>query len=88
MANVVVYTTFTCPYCFRAKDLLEKKGAKFTEIDVTMEPDLREEMYAKANGRRTVPQVFINGQHIGGSDDLARLDRSGQLDALLAQPAA
>ena len=86
MANVVVYTTFTCPYCFRAKDLLEKKGAKFTEIDVTMEPDLREEMYAKANGRRTVPQIWIGGTHVGGCEELYALERAGQLELLLGAP--
>jgi glutaredoxin 3 len=88
MAEIVVYSTFTCPYCARAKGLLERKGAAYKEIDVTMEPDLREEMTRKANGRRTVPQIFINGRHIGGSDDLAALERAGQLDGLLAQPAA
>ncbi len=84
MNPVKVYTTFTCPYCYRAKALLEKKGVAFEEIDVTMDPDLREEMVRKAGGRRTVPQVFVGDHHVGGSDDLVRLDRTGELDALLS----
>ncbi len=84
MAEVTVYTTMSCPYCYRAKKLLEDKGVAFEEIDVTMDPALRDAMTAKAGGRRTVPQIFINGQHVGGSDDLAALDRAGKLDPLLA----
>ena len=87
MQKVTIYTTPYCPYCHAAKALLKKKGVPFEEIDV-QDAGLRQQMMLRSNGRRTVPQVFINGQHIGGSDDLARLDRSGQLDALLAQPAA
>ena len=83
MPAIDIYTTFTCPYCYRAKALLEKKGAAFNEIDVTMDPAMREEMVQKSGGRRTVPQIFIGGRHIGGSDDLAALDRTGELDALL-----
>lgn len=83
MNPVKVYTTFTCPYCHRAKALLEKKGVAFEEIDVTMDPGLREEMVRKAGGRRTVPQVFVGDRHVGGSDELVRLERTGELDALL-----
>jgi glutaredoxin 3 len=84
MSDVVLYTTMMCPYCFRAKQLLEQKGVAFTEIDVGMDADLREEMTAKSGGRRTVPQIFVGKTHVGGSDDLYALERSGKLDALLA----
>ncbi len=84
MAEVVIYTTSMCPYCYRAKALLTKKGVTFTEIDVGMDPDKRQEMIQRANGRRTVPQIFINDQHVGGSDDLHALDAQGKLDPLLA----
>lgn len=83
MAQVEIYTTFWCPYCTRAKGLLEKKGVAFTEIDVGMDPAARDTMVEKSGGRRTVPQVFIDGQHVGGSDDLAALDRAGKLDPML-----
>lgn len=84
MAEVVIYTTSMCPYCYRAKALLTKKGVTFTEIDVGMDPEKRQEMIQRANGRRTVPQIFINDQHVGGSDDLHALDAQGKLDPLLA----
>ncbi len=84
MAKIEVYTTAICPYCYRAKTLLTQKGAAFEEIDVGMDPDKRQEMTTRADGRRTVPQIFINGQHIGGSDDLYALDAAGGLDPLLA----
>ena len=84
MARVEIYTKFLCPYCHRAKRLLESKGAAFEEFDITMNAGKRVEMMQRANGRHTVPQIFIDGQHIGGSDDLARLDREGRLDPLLA----
>lgn len=84
MADVTIYTTQTCPYCVRAKALLTKKGAAFREIDVSMDDALRQEMTERAGGRRTVPQIFINGRHVGGSDDLAALDQAGKLDALLS----
>lgn len=84
MARVEIYTKFLCPYCHRAKRLLESKGAAFEEFDITMNAGKREEMMQRANGRHTVPQIFIDGLHIGGSDDLARLDREGRLDPLLA----
>ncbi len=84
MAEVVIYTTSMCPYCYRAKALLTKKGVTFTEIDVGMDPDKRQEMIQRSIGRRTVPQIFINDQHVGGSDDLHALDAQGKLDPLLA----
>lgn len=84
MADVVIYTTSICPYCFRAKRLLDKKGASFTEIDVGRDPELRAEMMAKANGRHTVPQIFIGDTHVGGCDDLYDLEADGELDTLLA----
>jgi len=83
MAKVVVYTTAFCGYCARAKALLESKGVAFEEIDVTFSPEKRAEMKARANGRSTVPQIWINGQHIGGSDDLLALDAAGELDPML-----
>lgn len=84
MANIEIYTTPTCPYCQAAKRLLDGKGAAYREIDVSRDPALREAMMARANGRRTVPQIFIGERHIGGSDDLHQLDRDGGLDPLLA----
>jgi glutaredoxin 3 len=83
MANITIYTTLLCPYCHRAKALLRKKGATFTEIDVGMDPARRAEMTAKANGRHTVPQIFIGGMHVGGSDDIHALDAEGRLDPML-----
>jgi glutaredoxin 3 len=83
MAKVEIYTTMFCPYCARAKALLQKKGASYTEYDIEAETALREEMIRRAGGRSTVPQIFIDGAHIGGSDELAALDRAGQLDARL-----
>jgi len=85
--EVVIYTKMWCPYCHRAKDMLEKKGVKFHEIDVTFSPDKRAEMSARAEGRTTVPQIFIEGQGIGGSDELAELDAAGKLDRLLGRAA-
>lgn len=83
MAKIEVYTTKICPYCVRAKSLLQKKGQSFTEIDVTNDAELRMAMIQKAGGQRTVPQIFIDDRHIGGSDDLYALEREGKLDALL-----
>lgn len=83
MARIEVYTKFLCPYCTRAKSLLTSKGARFEEIDITMGGPLRGEMIARSGGRSTVPQIFIDGVAIGGSDDLAALDRRGELDPLL-----
>lgn len=83
MANIEIYTTTVCPYCVRAKDLLTRKGQTYTEISAE-DDAVRSAMVERAGGRRTVPQIFINGQHIGGSDDLYALDRAGKLDPLLA----
>ena len=85
MAKIEMYTTPFCGYCARAKNLLEKKGAAYEEVDVMMDEKKRSEMRERAK-RSTVPQIFINGQYIGGSDELAALERAGKLDALLAQP--
>lgn len=83
MAKVEIYTKDWCGYCARAKALLTDKGVAFDEYDVGMGGDRREEMLSRANGGTTVPQIFIDGQHIGGSDALAALNREGKLDALL-----
>jgi glutaredoxin 3 len=83
VAKVEIYTKFGCPYCYRAKRLLDGKRASYEEYDITMGGPQRAEMIQRANGRTTVPQVFIDGQHIGGSDDLAALDARGGLDPLL-----
>lgn len=84
MPNITIYTTKTCPFCHAAKRLLNSKKASFTEIDVTGKPEERHRMVMRANGRQTVPQIFIGEQHVGGSDDLHELDRNGKLDPLLA----
>jgi glutaredoxin 3 len=83
MARIEIYTTPFCPYCFRAKALLIAKGVAFEEIDVMMEPKRRAEMKERSGGGKTVPQIFVDGQHLGGSDELAELDREGRLDGLL-----
>lgn len=83
MARVEIYSTLFCGYCARAKALLERKGVAYENIDVLEHPARREEMVARAGGRTTVPQIFIDGAHVGGSDELAALDRQGKLDALL-----
>lgn len=83
MAEVTIYTTMMCPYCYRAKKLLTDKGIAFTEIDVGMDADRRAEMMQRAGGRHTVPQIFIGDEHVGGSDDLYALERAGKLDAML-----
>ena len=84
MAQVVVYTTSYCPYCFGAKALLRSKNVEFEEIDVTDDPARRAEM-ERLSARRTVPQIFINGKPVGGFDDARRLDAAGELDRLLEQ---
>lgn len=84
MPKIEIYTKMTCPYCFRAKALLAKRGLQFEEIPVDLGGDKRHEMLERTGGRMTVPQVFINGSHVGGCDDLFELDRSGKLDELLA----
>ncbi len=88
MAHIEIYTTATCPYCIRAKSLLARKGATFTEIPVDGDPAARAAMTERAGGARTVPQIFIDGRHIGGSDDLHALNAKGGLDPLLAAGAA
>jgi glutaredoxin 3 len=82
--KIDIYTKFACPFCVRAKRLLTEKGAVFTEYDITMGGPKREEMLARAPNAMTVPQIFIGETHVGGSDDLAALERAGKLDALLA----
>lgn len=84
MAHVEIYTKAFCPYCFRAKRLLDGKGVSYDEYDITMGGAKRAEMAERAPGRTTVPQIFIDGRHIGGSDDLAALDKKGELDPLLS----
>lgn len=84
MPQVIMYFKPTCPYCQNAHFLLEDKGVHYQGIDIAAHPERREEMIAKAGGRTTVPQIFINGTHVGGYDDLAALDSRGELDALLA----
>ena len=84
MPKVEFYTKMTCPYCYRAKALLNAKGIRPTEIAVDFGGEKRQEMIQRAGGRMTVPQIFINGQHVGGCDDLFELERAGKLDALLA----
>ena len=84
MAKVEIYTTPCCGYCARAKGLLDKKGVAYEEMDVMEDGPKRTEMRTRSK-RSTVPQIFINGQHIGGSDELAELERAGKLDAMLAQ---
>lgn len=83
MPQVIMYTSQICPYCVKAKSLLKKKGVEVTEIDISKHDDLRNEMILKSGGRRTVPQIFINGIHVGGCDDLYALDAAHKLDALL-----
>ena len=83
MAEVEIYTTPFCPYCASAKQLLRRKGVAFTEIGVAGHPEKRAEMGARADGRTTVPQIFIGPNHVGGCDDLYALDEAGRLDPLL-----
>lgn len=83
MALIEIYTTMTCPYCVRAKKLLDSKEASYNEIDVSGDAELRKSMTEKASGRTSVPQIFIDGVHIGGCDDLYALDKSGKLGPLL-----
>ena len=83
MAQVTIYTKPYCPYCIRAVSLLEKKGIDFTEIEAAFDPEKRQEMIRRANGRATFPQIFIGERHIGGCDDMMALEREGKLDPLL-----
>ncbi len=84
MQTVEIYTSPLCGFCHAAKRLLTAKGVSFAEIDVSRDPAMRQAMMARANGRHTVPQIFIGEAHVGGCDDLYALDRDGKLDALLA----
>ena len=84
MTKFEIYTTPICGYCQMAKRLLAEKGVEYTEIDLFDDPDRRAEMMQRANGGRTVPQIFIDGTHVGGCDDLYALDRAGKLDPMLA----
>ena len=84
MPTIEMYTTPSCPYCHAAKDLLKKKGVTFNEINVMGDAAKRQEMVKRANGRMTVPQIFIGTTHVGGCDDLYDLDHEGKLDPLLA----
>lgn len=83
MKKVIIYTTNTCPYCNRAKSLLNKKNVNYSEINVENDEALRDEMIAKAGGKRTVPQIFIGDYHVGGCDDLYEYESQGKLDKLL-----
>lgn len=83
MSNkIIIYTKDYCPYCVKAKNLFKKKGLEFEEVDVSSD-EIKEEMIKKANGRMTVPQIFVNENHIGGCDDLYELDRQGKFDSML-----
>ena len=84
MANVEIYTTKVCPYCVKAKNLLNAKDVDYVEHDMTGDDDAREALLKRSNGMRTVPQIFINGQHIGGCDNLYELEEKGELDKLLS----
>lgn len=84
LAEVVIYTKPGCPYCAAAEALLAKKGVDYTEIVASNDPEKKQEMIQRSGGRMTFPQIFIDGKHVGGSDDLHALDRKGELDPLLA----
>lgn len=84
MAHVEIYATMFCPFCYRAKHLLDSKGAEYEEIDVTMRPAARREMMERAGGRHSVPQIFIGGRHVGGCDELYALEAAGELEAMLS----
>lgn len=83
MPNIVMYTTGNCPYCVRAKSLLQKKGMTYEELRIDQHPELRADMERRSSGRRTVPQIFIGDFHVGGFDDMCALDSDGKLDPLL-----
>jgi glutaredoxin 3 len=84
MANVEIYTWKTCPFCIRAKGLLDDKGVDYTEYAIDGDDAARNKMADRSNGRRSLPQIFINDSHIGGCDDIHALDATGKLDVLLA----
>jgi glutaredoxin 3 len=86
MSRVVVYTTPYCGYCVQAKRLLVKKGVSYEEIDVSRNPEQRRAMIQESGGRMTVPQIFVNGTHVGDCDEIYALERAGKLDALLNPP--
>lgn len=83
--TIEIYTKTFCPYCWRAKALLEAKGVDYREISVDFEGEIKDQMIERANGRTTVPQIFIREHHVGGCDDLVALDRSGDLDDLISR---
>lgn len=83
MARIEVYTSMLCGYCYRAKKLLESKGVAFDDIDVMTQPGRRDEMIARSGGRTSVPQIFVDGRHIGNCDDIYALEAAGKLDSLL-----
>jgi glutaredoxin 3 len=83
-AKIEIYASPFCGYCYRAKKLLSEKGVEFIEFDVTADSSKRDEMVERAGGRTTVPQIFIDGRHVGGSDELHELERAGRLDPMLA----
>jgi len=85
MSQIEIYTTRYCPYCHAAKRLLSRKGVEFIEIDVSGDAKRRSEMVTRANGRMTVPQIFVGSTHVGGYDDLSALERAGRLDSLLVE---
>ncbi len=87
MPAIDMYTTKVCPYCVRAKRLLDKKGVSYREIDVSADADLRDSMVVRTGGRQTVPQIFIGDTHVGGCDELYALDSAGKLDPLLEERA-
>lgn len=84
MSKIEIYTKPTCGFCHMAKRLLSSKGVNFSEVNISAQPERRAEMIQRAKGGSTVPQIFINGKHVGGCDDLMRLERQGKLDAMLA----
>lgn len=87
MADIIIYSKDYCPYCVKAKNLLTRKGQSFRELDITNDEAGQKEMIEKSGGRKTVPQIFINGTHVGGCDDLYALDAAGKLDPMLSQSA-
>lgn len=87
MAKIEIYTWKTCPFCIRAKALLDRKGAAYTEYDITGDDAARAKMAERSNGKTSVPQIFIDGKHIGGCDDLHELDYDKKLDGMLKPPA-
>ncbi len=84
MEKIIIYTTKICPFCVRAKHLLDKKGAEYQELRVDLNPELVDEAIKKSGGRKTVPQIFIGDHHVGGCDELYALEKEGKLDPLLS----